>query len=38
MLDLGTLQAHLRLDGADKFNDDLKKAEDTSDKVGKSLQ
>ena len=38
MLDLGTLQAHLKLDGADKFNDDLKKAEDTSDKVGKSLQ
>ena len=28
MLDLGTLQAHLRLDGVDKFNDDLKKAED----------
>lgn len=37
MLDLGTLQAHLKLDGAEKFNDDLKKAETTSDEVGKGL-
>ena len=38
MLDLGTLQAHLKLEGADKFNEDLKTAETTSDKAGKSLK
>lgn len=38
MLDLGTLQAHLKLDGADKFNQDLRTAQEQSDKTGKSLQ
>ena len=38
MLDLGTLQAHLKLEGADQFNKELQTAEDTSDKAGKSFK
>lgn len=38
MLDLGTLQAHLKLEGAEQFNNELKNAEETSDKAGKSFQ
>lgn len=38
MLDLGTLQAHLRLDGAEQFNNQLRNAEETSDRAGKSFK
>ena len=38
MLDLGTLQAHLKLEGAEQFNNNLKSAETASDKAGKSLK
>lgn len=38
MLDLGTLQAHLKLEGAEQFNKELQTAEDTSDKAGKSFK
>lgn len=38
MLDLGTLQAHLKLDGTQQFNDGLKEAEQNSQKASKSLR
>lgn len=34
MLDLGTLQAHIKLDGADKFNADLSKAAGATEAAG----
>lgn len=38
MLDLGTLRAHINLDGADEFNKDLKEASDSAEKTSKTFK
>lgn len=38
MLDLGTLQAHIKLDGADKFKQDLEESSEKTDGLGSKLK